>query len=341
MRAFRRLCVVLSVLSLSLSLLSQVQGATPPAGSVDAPEPQHGWTQVDPRYGLLTPIPDHGAVPPIIELAGRPTDDELAFRRRSRDYAARIRRIRHEYLGRMRVDELRDRGIGELRMLTDPAAFMPLIEELTGQKDDVRLAVLDHFSGQGDDGQAALAWVAIHDPGEAFRHEARRRMASPAPDPVLRVLDSALRSNRHDIANHAGTLAGSLRVLQAIPLLIFAQATADPFDEPGDLAWIAVATQRAFVARIEPIVGSGVGAFQVIPGVVSEGVILRVVDAVVIFYRTEVHRSLVMMTTDDWGQSTAHLGYDMKQWWAWYNDQYLPRKNAEIAAAALRRRAGG
>ena len=259
----------------------------------------------------------------------------------STSYAAQIRRIRREYLGRMRVAELRERGMDELRMLTDPAAFMPLIEELSGQKDDVRLAVLDHFAGQGDDGQAALAWVAIHDAGEAFRHEAQRRMVTPAPDPVLRVLDIALRSNRHDIANHAGTLAGSLRVLQAIPLLIFAQATVDPFDEAGDLAWIAVATQTAFVARLEPVVGSGAGAFRPIPGVVSEGAILRVVDAVVIFYRTEVHRSLVMMTTDDWGQSTAHLGYDMKQWWVWYNERYLPGKNAEIAVEALQRRAGG
>ena len=333
MMVFTRLRVVSGI----LALLATVPVEAP----ADAQVPRHRWTQDDPRYGLLTPIPGHGAVPPIIELAGRPDDDELAFRRRSRDYVIQIRRIRHEYLGRIRVAELRSRGIDELRTLTDPAAFMPLVEELSGQKDDVRLAVLDHFAGQGDDGQAALAWVAVYDPGEAFRHEAQRRMVTPAPDPVLRVLDSALRSNRHDIANHAGTLAGSLRVLQAIPLLIFAQATADPFDEPGDLAWIAVATQRAFVARIEPIVGSGVGAFRPIPGVVQEGVILRVVDAVVIFYRTEVHRSLVMMTTDDWGRSTAHLGYDMKQWWVWYNDQYLPWKNAEGAAAELLRRAGG
>ncbi|MCH8087278.1 MAG: hypothetical protein IIC81_05410, partial [Chloroflexi bacterium] len=71
---------------------------------------------------------------PIIDLAGRPDDDELAFRRRSRDYVIQIRRIRHEYLGRIRVAELRSRGIDELRTLTDPAAFMPLVEELSGQE---------------------------------------------------------------------------------------------------------------------------------------------------------------------------------------------------------------
>jgi hypothetical protein len=37
------------------------------------------------------------------------------------------------------------------------------------------------------------------------------------------------------------------------------------------------------------------------------------------------------MTTDDWGQSTAHLGYDMNAWWHWYNEQYVPDKNARAS----------
>ena len=309
-----------------------------PALAVLALLPLLGWMPDDPPEGLLSPIPDHGAVPPIVEPAGRNGDEELAFRRRSRELATQIRRIRHDYLGDTRADALRARGIDELRMLTDHAAFIPLIEELADEKDDVRLAVLDHLAAQGGDGQAALAWAAIFDDDEAVRLEAQRRMVSPASAHVLRVLDAGLRSNRHDIANHAGALAGSLRALEAIPLLIFAQVTADPFEKKGDLAWIAVATQRAFVAGLEPVVGSGAGAFRPIPGVVQEGAILRVVDAVVIFYRTEVHRSLVLMTTDDWGQSTAHLGYDMRQWWLWYNQQYVPARNAERAEAALRER---
>jgi len=293
--------------------------------------PLLGWTGDDPTDRSLKPIPDHGAVPAIVEPALRSDDDQLAFRRRSRESAIRIRRISHDYLGDTRADTLRARGIDELRSLTDPAAFIPLIEELTAEKDDVRLAVLDHLAAQGDEGQAAMAWAAIYDENEAVRHEAQRRMVSPASAPVLRVLDTGLRSNRHDIANRAGSLAGSLRALEAIPLLIFAQVTVDPFEKKGDLAWIAVATQRAFVAGLEPVVGSGAGAFRPIPGVVQEGAILRVVDAVVIFYRTEVHRVLVRMTTDDWGQSTAHLDYDMRQWWLWYNEQYVPAKNAEAA----------
>jgi hypothetical protein len=293
------------------------------------------WVQTDPRYGFLSPIPDHGAVPPIVEAALQTSRQELEFRARSREYTRQIRRIRHEYLGEVRVRELRDQGIAELRTLDDPAAFKPLIDELQREADDVRLAVLDHFAGRGDEGQAALAWVAIHDDDDRIRYEAQRRLVAPASRPVLRVLDQGLRSPVHEIANNAGTVAGATFALETIPLLIFAQATADPAEDEGDLAWILVATQRAFVARIEPVVGSGAGAFAVIPGVVQEGVLLRVVDAVAIFYRTEIHRVLVAMTTEDWGRPTEYLAYDMKAWWEWYNAEYVPFKNRQIAEARL------
>jgi hypothetical protein len=298
------------------------------------------WSQTDPRYGFLAPIPDRGAVPPIVEMAQRPSRQELDFRARSRDYGRQIRRIRHEHFGTVRVQALRDEGIAELKELVDPAAFKPLIEELAREKDDVRLAVLDHLAAQDNEGQAALAWVAIHDRDERIRHEATRRLVAPASPPVLRVLDQGLRSPVHEIANHAGTVAGATFALETIPLLIFAQATGDPVENEGDLAWILVATQSAYVAGIEPIVGSGSGAFAVIPGVVQEGVLLRVVDAVAIFYRTEIHRVLVAMTTEDWGQPTDYLAYDMKAWWEWYNAEYVPFKNEQLAEARLAEQLG-
>ncbi len=296
-------------------------------------EPDAG--QADPRYGLLSPIPDRGGVPPIVDLLTAPSPDELASRAASRRYAEQIRAIRHRCLGDVRVEELRRRGIEELTRLTDPDAFMPLVEELARERDDVRLAILDHFASCGEPGQAALAWVAVHDEESRYSHEAIRRLSAPPSDPVLRVLDDALRSETHATANRAGTVAGALSAIRTIPLLIFAQATADPVEDEGDLAWILVGTSRSFVARVEPVVGSGVGAFQPIPGVIQDGSILRVVDAVAIFYRTEVHRALVSITTDDWGRSTAHFGYDIREWWRWYNAEYLPFKNEQILQARL------
>jgi hypothetical protein len=282
----------------------------------------------EPGAPLLQPLPDRGPVPPIVAPAPpRAPQEEIAFRGRVRELRQEIRRIRRQHLGDIRVAEIRAAGIAKLGAIDDPAAFEPLVDELAREKDDVRLAVLDHLAARGAEGQAALARIAIHDEREAIRNEATMRMVSPAGPEVLRVLDTGLRSTVHDVANRAGALAGALRAVQAIPLLIFAQATADRLDSTGDVAWIAIATQTAFVAAVEPVVGSGAGAFQPIPGVVQEGTVLRVVDAVVIFYRTEVHRVLVMMTTDEWGQATAGMGYDIRTWWAWYNETYVPFVN--------------
>jgi hypothetical protein len=291
--------------------------------------------------GILAPIPDRGAVPPIVAPAPRPPEAERAYRARVRQCAKHIRRIRHEYLGKIKVPGLREEGIAELRKLQDPAAFGPLVEELRREQDDVRLAVLDHLAGRGDQGQAALARVAIYDQNPEIRRKAVQRLVAPASKPVLRVLDEGLRSPVHDIANNAGIVAGATFALESIPLLIFAQATEDPVENEGDLAWIAVGTQRAFVAGIEPVVGEGAGAFRPIPGILQEGVILRVVDAVAIFYRTEIHYVLVRMTTADWGQPTDHLAYDMKAWWHWYNDEYVPFKNRQLAEARMADQRGG
>ena len=294
----------------------------------------------DPRYGILSPIPDRGGVPPIVEMLIRPSQGQLAMRARSRQFTQQIRAIRHEYLGRIKVLPVRAQGLAQLREFTDPAAFMPLIRELTREADDVRLGLLDHFATLGDDAHAALGWLAIYDHDLAIRHEALTRMVSPAGLPVLNVLDQALRHHRHVIANNAGFVAGALNALETIPLLIFAQATADPVDSQGDLAWIAIQTQTAYVQRIEAVTGDAAGGFRPILGIVTEGVILRVVDAVAINYRTEIHRSLVAMTTNDWGQSTEHLGYDMRRWRAWYNEDYLPLKREQARLARLAAEAG-
>ncbi|NNM26036.1 MAG: hypothetical protein HKO59_08640 [Phycisphaerales bacterium] len=281
----------------------------------------------DPRFGLLGPLPASGAVPSIVHLRDAPRESDLTLRARARDYAGQIRRLRRAHFGPIRSPAVRASGLAELREFTDPAAFRPLIEELAGEGDEVRLALLDHFRGQGEEGQAALAWVAITDEDEAIRGEAGRRLAAPAATPVLRVLDQTLRSNRHEIANNAGAVAGMLGAIETIPLLIFSQATRDPApQDEGDLAWIAIQTQRAFVANVRPVVGDNSGAFEPVLGVVSEGIVLRVTDAVVIVYRTVIHNALVAMTSRDWGRPTDDMGYDMRRWWEWYNEEYLPYK---------------
>jgi len=317
---------------------SSPPASSPPASQpADAGDPYQAPTGLDdPRVGLLTRLPDRGGVPPIVDMLYGPSREELNRRASARQYKQQLRRIRHLHFGTTRVPELRAEGIERIGEFVDPAAFHPMIEVFGHEQDDVRLAMLDHFMQHGDNGQAALAWAAIHSDDMAIRNEATGRMVSPPAAPALKVLDGALRSNEHEVANAAGALAGSLHAIQTIPLLMFAQATRDPApQDEGDLAWIAFETQHAYVQNLLPVVGDNAGAFQPILGIINEGIVLRVLDAVVIVYRTEIHQSLVSMTTADWGQSTAHLGYDMGAWWHWYNDEYVPFKNEQAKLRAL------
>lgn len=278
----------------------------------------------------LAPLPKSGEVPSILLDWRGPTADELALRARRRGYEKQIRQIRRKHFGSIRRQPVRDEGIALVQEFKDPAAFRPLIEVLGEERDDVRLALLDHFRGLAGEGQTALAWVAVTHEEEAIREEAMARMTSPAGPGVLAVLDQALRSPKHAVANHAGALAGALGAIETIPLLIFAQATRDPApQDEGDLAWIAIGTQQAFVANLIPVVGSNSGAFQPVLGVINEGIVLRVTDAVVIIYRTIIHNALVSLSTRDFGESTEAFGYDTEQWWRWYNDEYLPLKLAQ------------
>ncbi len=297
-------------------------------------------SSTDPRYGLLTPLPETGGIPAIYNEMYGPSDAELNHRARQREYRTQLRIIERKYF-RSRVPETRALGIVELQEFTDPAAFKPLIEEFNDQEDDVRLAILDHFKQQGEQGQAALAWVAIYDKDPAIRNEAAMRMDKQPAQPVLKVLDRGLRSNVHEVANAAGALAGTLNALDTIPLLIAGQATADDRPEnEGDLAWIAIQTQTAYIQGLRAVAGNNSGAFEPIVGILNEGTVMRVMDAVVVVYRTEVNRSLVNLTSNDWGQSTEHLGYNINDWWNWYNNTYVPYKNQQHQLQQAREQAG-
>lgn len=240
-----------------------------------------------------------------------------------------LRQLKRDHFGEKKKPELRQAGIAKLSEMTDPRGFQSIHEELAKEADDVRLAMLEHFGSAGAPGQAALAWVAVHDRDAAIRHEATRRIETPVVNEVLAVLDGALRCRNHRIVNNAGLLAGNLTVLPAIPLLMMAQVAQDPVTEQGDLAWIAIGTQQSYVANLIPVTGDNSGAFQPVIGTIYEGVVMRVTDALAITYRSDVHNSLVAMTTMDWGQSTAGLGWDPARWARWYNEEYVPFKQAQ------------
>jgi hypothetical protein len=277
-----------------------------------------------------SPQPD-GADPSIarviVEEAGRDGG--------SQELRAAIRRIRREHFGSMRVPERRAEGIAKLRAFDGLSAIEPLYRELRAESDDVVNAMFDHIATMGEAGQAALAWIAIHDESDSLRARATVRLARPASAGALGVLDATLRSSNHMIANRAGSLAGAIGAIEAIPLLIHAQAAGD---EPsrqnqGDLAWISFLRQRSYVANLVPIVGTNSGGFQPVIGVINEGALLQVTDAVVVSYRPEVHDSLVRLSSAAWGRSTEGFGYDTDRWLAWYRDEFIPFRIAQAEEA--------
>ncbi len=298
---------------------------------------------------LTIPLPASGSVPPIYRnaqdlaapravdrdpraegadesAAEVPADfDDRAFRKK-------LAVLKRKHFGRQGKQEVRDAGIAQLSECTDWRGFQSMHEELAKEQDDVRLGMLRHFKSCGAPGQAALAWVAIHDRDNAIRFEATIRIERPACNEVLAVLDGALRCRNHRIVNHAGLLAGAISALPAIPLLMMAQVAQDPVEQTGDLAWIAIGTQQSYVANLIPVTGDGSGAFQPVIGTIMEGVVMRVTNAIAISYRTDVHNSLVSLTSLDWGQSTAHLGWDPHAWACWYNQTYVPFKQAQASS---------
>lgn len=249
-----------------------------------------------------------------------------------------LRKIRMDYFRARRTD-IRQAGILKLRQYKDPAIFPSLLEIFKGEGTDVRLAILDHLAEQrSSEADTTLAWAAVFDKSPEFRAAAGQRLmtrlhevgsVSPA---VKTVLAEALRRDDTDQIVSAAKVIHDLKLIEAIPMLIAAQIggqqqtvnTGGGGDDGHSLAWIMVATQEAFVADLTPVVGDSAVAFDPTIGVVTEGVVLRVIDAVVITYRVEVHNYLVGLSTEAWGQRTDYLGWDNQAWNQWYARDFKP-----------------
>lgn len=258
-----------------------------------------------------------------------------------------IRRIRREHFGAVRSAERRAEGIKKLSEFRSLDAMQVMYEELRRENVDVINGMFDHFATRGADGLAAFTWIAIHDGSEKLRAAARARIPRverpldrppSTPKAIANVITSALFSSDTVAANRAGSLAGGIGAIDLIPSLINAQsAESERTDQQGDLGWIAIQTQKSYVANLIPVVGDNSGAFQPVIGVIGEGSLLRVMDAVVITYRTEVHYALVDMTSAEWGRSTQQFAYDRRAWADWYNHEYRPlleERDAEYARIA-------
>lgn len=259
-------------------------------------------------------------------------------------------KLRATYFRNIRNVEMRQVGLSKLREFTDPAVFPSLLKVFKRDKEDVRGTILDMLEEQASPyGDATLAWAAVFDEDSWYRDAASerliRRVKSEEGDPsfyVQSVIAKGLKSGLNREVSAAANLSNVLNLVEAIPMLINAQVTGQTAQVGGgggdtSLAWIMVGTQQAFIADLEPVVADSAVAFDPTLGVVTEGVVLRVMDAAVITYRTEVHTALVDLSSRAWGQPTTRLGWDNRAWHDWYTREFKPywdEKEAQRRAEA-------
>lgn len=264
-----------------------------------------------------------------------------------------IRKIRAKYL-RSGGQALRQEGILQLQAYADPAYFPLLIDLFQDEALDVRSAVLDIFAEQrGDAGDAALAWVGVFDAKREVRALALDRLntriqqeGGRVPDPVKAVVYEGLASRKTKSMYRAAAMANHLTILEAIPWLIAGQVSSRPAaggsgagqneSRNGALAYIIVGRQTAFVSDLTPVVGPSSVAFDPQLSVITEGTVLRVIDAAVYEYHIEINRELVDLTSRVWGQSTAEYGWNQPEWARWYREQFKPEMAARAKAQADR-----
>ncbi len=302
--------------------------------------------------------PDTGPMPKWAATQAINPDDprvqEYARRQKNRvELEKELFKIRAGYFRNIRNTEIRQIGIHKLRAFTQPVLYESLYKIFKTEGMDVRSAVLDMLAEQKDDeADTVLAWGAIFDDSKEFREASIKRLdrrikenGGVATPRLKSVIAQGLRTGTDDELGSAAHLAAGLGLVEAIPMLISAQiggttAAVGGGGGGGDdhsLAWIEVGTQQAFVSDLTPVVGDSAVAFDPTVSVVTDGVVLRVIDAVVLTYRYEVHNALVDLSSKAWGQRTDKLGWDNPAWRKWYAEEfkpYLAAKDAEEKAGA-------
>jgi hypothetical protein len=254
-----------------------------------------------------------------------------------------LKKLRAQYFRNTRNTEVRQVGIGKLREYTDPALFPTLLQLFEGEGRDVEDALIDHLASlRTDEADASVAWAGVFGKTPEFRGHAVKRLAErvketgAASERVKWVVSVGLRDKANEHVAAAAGMARDLRLFDAIPMLINAQIAAGGGaggggdGGEGALAYILVGQQEAFVAGLTPVVGDSAVGFDPRLGIITTGTYVRVVDAVVITYRTEVNAALIALSTEGWGgQSTASLGWDQKAWQEWYTTKFLPYRKLE------------
>lgn len=258
-----------------------------------------------------------------------------------------LRKLRLAYFGQIRKDTVRQEGIVKLREYTDPALF-PLMVELFGKEGpDVKQAIMDHFYDSASaEGDGSLAWMAMFGSDETTKSAAKglmnRRIAAlgKVPDQVTLAVAAAIKSDERGPLMAGLELIKSLDLVQFVPWLIAGQVRQQGVQAgsggggDGDLAYIVVGQQTAFVSDLTPVVSQSAVGFDPQVSALTTGTLLRIHQAVVIEYNVDVNNALVELTSRHMGRSTRQLGWNVPAWRDFYANEFLPKLAEEAAAKA-------
>ncbi|MEO1510991.1 MAG: hypothetical protein AAFU70_02860 [Planctomycetota bacterium] len=270
-----------------------------------------------------------------------PTEAELEEIRRlgleRREIERELARLKREYFS-TRVREVRELGLVRLRELISEPVYAELSDTFRTAGEDVRATIHDELAiTNTHESIATLAWDTIFARAPEWRAGSLERLAVAldADDTHRATVHDVLRVGLGDrdpiLVERAGLAAERLRAYEVVPSMIAAQvATPGPNSNAarrqrtGDLAFIFVGTQTAFVSDQEPVVSDSAVAFDPELSVVSEGVTLVVHDAVAFEYRMGLHYTLTRMTTEATGEPTKALGFELDKWRAWHEETFEP-----------------
>ncbi|MCB9844379.1 MAG: HEAT repeat domain-containing protein [Phycisphaeraceae bacterium] len=287
------------------------------------------------RTNIGVQPPDHLPEWLVLDLSGASREQTNRYQNANsdrRELERELRKLRYTYFRATNQTELRQVGLSQLRGYTDPDAFPLLIEIFRKDDPEIRDTILDMIADRRTpESDVTLAWAAIHERDAEYRAEALRRLSDrveelgQTPDGVTYVVASRLLAPKTmDELRAASGVAQNLGIIQVIPHLINAQVGGSgggSGQTRGDLAWILVGRQVAFVSDLQPVVADSAVAFDPTLSVITEGTLLRVGSASVITYHSEVHNALLTLANPLVGRDLSDLGWDQPRWWDWYRTE--------------------
>lgn len=306
-------------------------------------DPAKGADAAGPVGGVAVPPTTTAVDAPLVPAAAPVDLDKIE---------KEMKQLRAKFFRATRNSQVRAIGLGKMRAYTDPALFPLLVKTFATEDADVRSALVEHLAAQRSiEADTVLARVGVFAEDRAMRELAAAKLTERyesgrvvVPYVVQQPMADGLRTRSQAPTVAAAQLCNLLNLIDAIPMLISAQAVSGVGTGAGGpvngdaqpaIAALVVGQQESFVSGLTPIVGNSAVGFNPQVSVLNTGTVLRIIDANVVTYRTEVTVALGALASRNWGgQSVTHLGSNPEAWAHWYREEFAPYRAALAAKAA-------